>query len=164
MNLLWTSNCIPTPQTGWSQPSHTSAALQALPRGTCQEGLHMPNKPEWPGVAWLGTLEPMAMCQHHGRHPASPGTGWKGTLGMQAAMESCWTWHCCLQSRAGIEMPQPLPLPHGLAVHSCSLRNSCCHGFPKENTSLPPFPTTTPHRLNLVTAVMTRLPKKGHFT
>lgn len=93
----------------------------------------------------------------------SPGTGGKGTLGVQAAMESCWTWRCCLQSMAGIETPQPLP--HGLAVHSCSLRNSCCHGFSKENTSLPPFPTTTtPHLLNLVTAVMTWLPEKGHFT
>lgn len=124
----------------------------------------MASKLEWPCVALLGVLEPTALCLHHGRHPASPGTGGKGTLGIQPAMESCGTLRCCLQSMAGTETPQPLPLPHGLTVHSCSLRNSCCHGFSKENTSLPPFPTTTtPHRLNLVTAVMTRLPEKGHF-
>lgn len=107
----------------------------------------MPSKLEWPHVALLGMLEPMATCQHHRRHPTSPGTGGKGTLEMQSAMESCWTWHCCLQSMAGIEMPQPLP--HGLAVHSCSLRNSCCHGFPKENTSSPPSPPPLPTALTL---------------
>lgn len=125
----------------------------------------MASKLEWPHVALLGVLEPTAPCWHRGTHPLSPGSGGKGTLAIQAAMESYWTWRCCcLQSTAGTEEPQPLPLPHGLVVHSCSLRNSCCHGFSKENTSLPSFPTTTPHCLNLVTAVMTRLPEKGHFT
>lgn len=148
---IYSGQSIPSPLPMVGGPSHPThlAALQALLMGTCQEGLHMPSKVEWPHVALLGMLEPMAMCQHHGRHPASPGTGGKGTLGMQAPMESCWAWHCCLQSMAGIEMPQPLPLPHGLAVHSCSLRNSCCHGFPKENTSPPPSPPPLPTALTL---------------
>lgn len=98
----------------------------------------MASKLEWPCVALLVMLEPTTLHQHCERHLVSPGTGGKGTLGIQVATERCWTWRCCLQRMAGIEMP--LPLPHGLAVRSCSLRNSCCHGFSKENTSLPPSP------------------------
>lgn len=83
---------------GPSHPTHL-AALQALPIGTCQEGLHTPDKLEWPRVALLGMLEPMTAFQHHGSRPASPGTGGKGTLGVHgelldvALLPSEHGWH-----------------------------------------------------------------------
>lgn len=84
-------------------------------------------------------------------------------------------WGCRLTWRAAgpdtaafrawlvLRCPSPFPFPMASLCTAVPLEIAVAMVFPKK-THLPPFPTSTPHRLNLVTAVMTRLPKKGHFT
>lgn len=89
----------------------------------------------------------------------------RGLRGYRLPWRAAGPGAAAFRARLALRHPSPFPFPMASPCTAVPLEIAVAMVFPKKTHLSPPFPTTTtPHRLNLVTAVMTWLPEKGHFT
>ena len=154
----------PPPRGGWSQPSHTSGTPSYPGRRE-----HARRGCKWQ-ANWSGLVLLCWACWSPRHRAGTVGDTWqalalvgRGLRGYRLPWRDAGPGAAAF--RAWLALRRPSPFPTASLCTAVPLEIAVAMVFPKKTHLFPPFPTTTtPHRLNLVTAVMTRLPEKGHFT